>query len=196
MHAFLVIGEAQKYIRDLDGRKIEFPFVKIDDERELNIFLRLKLTEKTVVVLRDFDRSSEEAQNAFLKLLEEPQEDLTYVLTATNIENVLPTVQSRCQLVELGIANYELNVEEKEQISKFLEFEIGVKLDFISRISKRDEAIEFANNLIYLGHQKLINGEIDHNVLNEALNLKRNLEANGNVPLQLTNFVVNVRKII
>ena len=52
-----------------------------------------------VGVLTDADRVRTEAANSLLKLLEEPGPDVVLVLTAERVENVLPTILSRCQRV-------------------------------------------------------------------------------------------------
>ncbi len=46
--------------------------------------------------------ASPEAANALLKLLEEPAEGTHFVLTAADIENVLPTIRSRAVRMRLG----------------------------------------------------------------------------------------------
>ena len=52
-----------------------------------------------VGILTDADRLRTEAANSLLKLLEEPAPDVVLVLTAERVENVLPTILSRCQRV-------------------------------------------------------------------------------------------------
>ena len=51
----------------------------------------------TVGILLDADRMRVEAANAFLKMLEEPGEQVVLVLTATRTDQMLPTILSRCQ---------------------------------------------------------------------------------------------------
>lgn len=46
------------------------------------------------------DKLREEAGNALLKLLEEPPQDFILVLTAETPEDIMPTLRSRCHLVE------------------------------------------------------------------------------------------------
>jgi hypothetical protein len=43
---------------------------------------------------------TDEAQNSLLKLLEEPNDSITLILVADNYRQLLPTVISRCQLLE------------------------------------------------------------------------------------------------
>lgn len=51
-----------------------------------------------VYIIRDADRMNIQAQNALLKLLEEPPASARFILCAANPENLLPTVRSRCIL--------------------------------------------------------------------------------------------------
>ena len=54
---------------------------------------------RVIGVLAEADRIRTEAANALLKLLEEPEARVVLILTAERVENVLPTILSRCQRV-------------------------------------------------------------------------------------------------
>lgn len=56
---------------------------------------------RTVIVLTNIDTMRKEAANAFLKLLEEPSGNIMFVLTATQTDQLLPTIISRCQQIRL-----------------------------------------------------------------------------------------------
>jgi len=56
-----------------------------------------------VAVLEGADRMNEEAQNAFLKTLEEPPPASVIVLCADSPDRLLPTIRSRCATVRLGL---------------------------------------------------------------------------------------------
>lgn len=56
--------------------------------------------ERKVYIIRHADTMNTAAQNAALKLLEEPPKGVILLLCAANAENLLPTVRSRC--VSLG----------------------------------------------------------------------------------------------
>ena len=105
MHAFLIIGDSTEDIEQrLKAKIIEFPIAKIDDTRELNKLLRLSFNEKTLIICRNIQNATEEALNAFLKNLEEPQERIYFALTAPSEKSVLSTIVSRCQVIR-GIRN-------------------------------------------------------------------------------------------
>lgn len=55
-----------------------------------------------VIVVEDADRLTEKAVNALLKAIEEPAERTVWMLCAPTVEDVLPTVRSRCRLVTLS----------------------------------------------------------------------------------------------
>jgi DNA polymerase-3 subunit delta' len=56
-----------------------------------------------VAIIRDAELLRVEAQNAMLKLLEEPPGDCVLVLVTANPTALLPTVRSRCQFVRFGL---------------------------------------------------------------------------------------------
>jgi DNA polymerase-3 subunit delta' len=55
-----------------------------------------------VIVLEDADRLTEHANNALLKSLEEPTPHTVWLLCAPSLEDVLPTIRSRCRHVVLA----------------------------------------------------------------------------------------------
>jgi DNA polymerase-3 subunit delta' len=65
--------------------------------------LQLKPVEaaRRVARLLGFDAANPEAQNAFLKTLEEPPGPATMLLTAERADDLLPTIVSRCEVVAL-----------------------------------------------------------------------------------------------
>lgn len=71
--------------------------ISIEAIRELRHFTKLKLTDRRVILIPDAQNMTSEAQNALLKLLEEPPANTMFVLTASNEQQLLPTVRSRTQ---------------------------------------------------------------------------------------------------
>lgn len=79
------------------------PIIKIEQIRTLQQELALAAYEARwkVAILRQFDAANASAANAFLKTLEEPPRQVTLLLTATDAENLLPTIASRCRHLPL-----------------------------------------------------------------------------------------------
>lgn len=63
---------------------------------------------KRVIIIEDAQDLSEEAANAMLKMLEEPAPDCVFILTATSANNLLPTIVSRAQQIQV----YPINLED------------------------------------------------------------------------------------
>ncbi|MCL2177014.1 MAG: hypothetical protein FWB72_03590 [Firmicutes bacterium] len=62
--------------------------------------------EKKIFVLKEIDSTIEQAtQNRLLKLLEEPPKNVYFILSATSLDNVLPTIKSRVSKVALPMAS-------------------------------------------------------------------------------------------
>jgi DNA polymerase III subunit delta' len=85
------------------GKSVRTAKIKIDPVRTLIHDLQLKPVEarrRVGRVLR-FDAANDEAQNAFLKTLEEPPGQVVLLLTAERADDLLPTIVSRCEVVAL-----------------------------------------------------------------------------------------------
>ena len=55
-----------------------------------------------IMIVEDADRLTDQACNALLKAIEEPTERTVWMLCAPTVEDVLPTIRSRCRLVTLA----------------------------------------------------------------------------------------------
>ena len=80
---------------------------KVDTVREIreNAFITPVEAKRKVNILLDCDKMNESAQNAFLKVLEEPPSFMVFILICQNASALLTTVRSRC--VTLTVQNPE-----------------------------------------------------------------------------------------
>jgi len=120
--------------------KIEIPNannIKINSIREINKIISLSFDEIPYrgIIISDAHRMSIEAQNAFLKNLEEPPNGIVYILITDNPDNLLSTIKSRC---------WEINFSplSKEDIRKILEENFSLEAD------KFSEVLPFANGSV------------------------------------------------
>ena len=81
--------------------------VKIENIREIIYQASLKPYEGRVKVfiLLDAEDMTEEAQNALLKLLEEPPQNQILILTTSRISGILSTVLSMCKVLKFNLLN-------------------------------------------------------------------------------------------
>ena len=204
MHAYLLISQNSNFksqieelAKKLHAKIMEFPLVKIDDTRSLNNLIRLSFDKPTLIVCQNIHEAGEEALNAFLKNLEEPQENIYFALTAPSTRKVLPTIVSRCQVVTIHNSQFTINNEDAK---KFMKLSTGEKLAYIDKIKDRDKAIEFTESLVNFYHNAIHSdlrqevGPLDMLARNaETAGTSLNhLKANGNLNLQLTNLIISL----
>lgn len=85
--------------------------ITIDNVREIYNFAKLKSKIKRFVIIENIDHMTNEAQNALLKVLEEPPDNTYFITTSSNVINVLPTVLSRLQVLPILTPSKEASVE-------------------------------------------------------------------------------------
>ncbi|NIA30156.1 MAG: hypothetical protein GWP06_09625 [Actinobacteria bacterium] len=88
------------------------PGISINQIRELRHVSTLKPMEgHRVVIIAEADKMTVEAENALLKLLEEPPPSMHLVLTSARPNILLPTIISRCQEIRFGLIS-DQEIEE------------------------------------------------------------------------------------
>ncbi len=68
--------------------------------------------DRRVFILREAHKLNESAANAFLKTLEEPLASNLFVLLTQNLNLILPTIQSRCQILKfMPLSQHEVKID-------------------------------------------------------------------------------------
>jgi DNA polymerase-3 subunit delta' len=88
---------------DLEVIRTEGLSLKIDEVREIiaRASWEPSSSKFRVVVIEDAERLTESAANALLKAIEEPGVRTIWLLCAPTVEDVLPTIRSRCRQIAL-----------------------------------------------------------------------------------------------
>ncbi len=94
-----------------------FKVVTVREIRE-NAFITPVEAKRKVNILLDCEKMNESAQNAFLKVLEEPPSFMVFILVCQNASALLTTVRSRC--VTLTVRNPEIG-----QASDYIRLQTG-----------------------------------------------------------------------
>ena len=97
---------------------------KDEIDKLLYNFKTKALTENAhrVYIIYGFDRMDEYVSNKILKFLEEPEENIHAFLLTENINKILPTIKSRCQIIKINIENKEFNEDKFIKAKDFLEY--------------------------------------------------------------------------
>jgi len=110
--------------------------IKVDSVRAINENVNFSSLggEKRVVIIENCENFNLSSANALLKNLEEPKDDITYILTTTDTSKILSTIRSRCQVYSLvqptmaECKEYFANVNrtEKDELIKIYSGNIGM----------------------------------------------------------------------
>lgn len=101
--------------------------IKVDDIRILGeaVYLAPNQSERRVYIIEAADRMNVQAQNALLKLLEDPPNHVCFILTASKKYGFLETILSRVWAVEIKpLAPNELEGFLKTQLPKSVDQEV------------------------------------------------------------------------
>lgn len=84
--------------------------------------------DKRIVLIDNIELMQDESANSFLKTLEEPDENLLFILTATSKSYLLPTITSRCAI-------FEIDRIKEEELKAILENEWKINYTILSNQS-------------------------------------------------------------
>ena len=167
-------------------------------------------------VFKEADKFNPSSANALLKFLEEPSPNIIGFFITTNKMNVISTIRSRCQEINIY---YEENIDYLKSINNIISLLNGVyknKEDilYINQIAlsfydERKDWISFFTDMIYFvnSYYKDRKDDYDINLLkdfNDEQLVKlmilietvlKYLKSNGNIELILDKFVIEMRNI-
>ena len=137
--------------------------IGIEDVRNMQkkLFLKPIKSRTKTVILEDAQLLTIVAQNALLKVLEEPPDNTIIILSSQSIEPLLPTIISRCKIIEINDKNPSLSEKETQKATEFLlllpDMSIGEKLKKAESISRdKQKAKIWIANLIHIMRVKLL----------------------------------------
>lgn len=113
------------------------------------------------VIIEDAQLLTTEAQNALLKVLEEPPENTLLILGSDTKEALLPTILSRCQVIELGEDQRKITEKDKTSITEFIEalpvMPIGDRLKKAEALAKdKDKALVWLEKAIIIVRETIV----------------------------------------
>ena len=165
--------------------------ISIDDVRNLkkHIFQKPVEFSHKIIIIEEAHKLTIEAQNALLKILEEPPKNIIIILEAQNKEGLLPTIRSRVVIIDtkkdfkLANENYILSQNLRDLLNllpeiknpqTWLDNQILLAYIKISKDAKTN------------GSQKSLRQDID--VLEKCIAAKKMVNSNVNATFVLANL--------
>lgn len=109
-----------------------------------------KDTDLKLIEIKNADLLTDQAQNAMLKLIEEPPENVLVLLITPNSSSILQTIRSRCILITTTAANFNTS----ELAKKFIEAGYLERTKIIDKMLSEDtnraSVAEFIEELLRL----------------------------------------------
>jgi len=134
--------------------------IKIEQIRKIRKEIELKpfRSKKKVYIIDQAEKMTPEASNCLLKTIEEPPYYAIIILICSKIDPILPTIISRCQIVNFGLVNplkikeillskiNNLEKDKAEIISKLAQGSIGKAFKLIADkeyFIRREEVLDY-----------------------------------------------------
>jgi len=132
------------------NRKSFYPLAYYEKDIRPAAFLTPNEGARTVIIITRIETMRKEVTNAFLKLLEEPPDQVMFILTSDQPDMLLPTIISRCQHIPftpVAVEDIERNLIESHK------FDPG-NARYLSRISGGNYAMTRFYDLENLKEQR------------------------------------------
>lgn len=180
--------------------------IGIEQIRQIQHFLSKKPIQSShnTVIIYDAHLLTLPAQNALLKVLEEPPGNSLIYLVTSSPDTLLPTVLSRCEIISSATPSPTINPEYQKLFQELLATTgVGERMTLLeSQALTREQALKFLKDVEYLLHQF-----VNNSPLRPPLNLRggsegalyqlitqvrQYLRANCSLKLCLDNLAINL----
>ena len=170
-------------------------------------------TQNNIYIIKNADKLNGASANTMLKFIEEPGEAIIGFLLTTNINNVLSTIKSRCELLSLIYDNLDTKNDDNAYDNIANEYLQKIELEKVDKImynrdiilnnySERNE-IEAIFKEIFNIYMKAYNSEkvsyLSHLTFDDiryriklVSNLLENINYNANIELLMDKFVIEL----
>ncbi len=179
------------------GKTIKFREV-IDKIIEDSVY-KPSIGKKKIVIIDDASFLSVAAMNNLLKIVEEPPEYMHIILITQNIEKILPTIQSRSQLLKFN----SLKENEMSIILKNMQIDIDEIILSLSNGSigeylyLKDQHFKKFLKILDIIMDTILNARDMSTILNAAETISKQLSGNGRENyLELKEFFIFVSNVL
>lgn len=137
--------------------------VEIIRKLQEKIFLKPFQSKEKVIIFEKAQNLTIEAQNALLKILEEPPAHTYIILCAFQEDILLPTILSRCHIIHLEEKRKDMSLSDKEFYEKdltiLLSGTIGEKLQLVETVAKDKQEAFWLEQIIHVARNQMLDNE-------------------------------------
>ena len=171
--------------------------ISIEQIREIQDLIRGKQTKDLTVVVEQAELMGENAANAFLKSLEEPNDKIHFAFLTKNLSQILPTIKSRAHVFYLSDDRKTtdpptMDAKAKDEARAYISATPDQLVQIADKINKlkegkREKALELVRNSIELVYKSYFITGNDKMLakLEKLLKTEAALTGYGNIKLQL-----------
>lgn len=194
---FIQANSVRSYnVYNIKAHKTE---ITIDQIRSIKKEIITQTNEMRLFVCYAFDNANLEAQNAFLKTLEEKHEQNYFLLLVHNFERVIPTIRSRSKIVLLEPAHTAIAIR-KESLTFFEQIQSAPGFAFladpvIQNITREDAELLMDEFITYMRNTLRLNKKNAGAVIKKSFQLKQLLQSNNlNPQLAIDSLLIYFKK--
>lgn len=180
----------QKYCKKLSIDSLDITTIQKDTALKQNIntigieeiknmqkklFLKPIKSPTKAVIIEDAQLLTTQAQNALLKVLEEPPDHTIIVLSSDSKETLLPTIISRCRIIELEEKKEKLSDGEMQEMTELIEnlpkMPVGEKFKKAEALAKdKEKAIIWTEKVILALREHILQSKNYNNLTIKQFN--------------------------
>lgn len=139
------------------------------------------------VIIRDAQTMTPEAQNAFLKTLEEPPGEAIIFLETSMPDTLLPTILSRCQTIRIpATISDRARPCQSDELEQLLKSPVGQRVKMIDAHARtREDALSFVDQAIPVLREKLVTRQTHAKLLRSFITARTQIMDNVTPKLAL-----------
>lgn len=189
--------------------------IKKQQVSELKLKLATKpiYTDCNIYAVYECDKLNASSANSLLKFLEEPEDGILGFYVTTNVDKVLATIKSRCEVYTIQYEDAESQNQYADLVEKFIHYILNQKQDLIFSYTdnfedlsfERIQYLEFFSCMFSLFekqlllHEKVLPEELNEKNSYKILELIKNtlikIENNVNIELAVLVFAMELRNL-
>lgn len=172
--------------------------IGIEEIRQIHQFANHPpiLGDKKTIIINQAEKLTIEAQNALLKILEEPPRYVQLILVTTNPHHFLDTVISRCQIVRsISPVIPKTQQTKSDQLTTLIQSSPVSRLPLIPAATKSMEAaIDYCDVLLTQARSAFFTNPTESNLSNfkSLYECRQQLAKNANPTLALTDCILRL----